>query len=1066
MIYAIFFKLAEAFIAYRKFGGKLMAVDHTYIKDGEYRLVKRYRLYTPGTMAHTAVKISSKDEHLYELLVDDLCTRVYLDIDGYGEGVDERVKKIIELFRKRYGSNIPVCVLKCHRKTKRSFHLTFPTLIFPSKEGVRDAVLRLCLENTEIFKDVDLGVYDKNRTMRTLNQSKKNKIVAENSPPLVYDDAIDGPVPDSFPGQWMIQHPSLFANQTRDPIKDAKEVISKIRGQQRKRKVVENPIEEDEKSAASPAKRVRKRRDRKGDYHINEDKDFLLPDAEKEKLKDHYNVFLNYAKSLTAFIDQETVVNWMVDAGEDKDGVSREERRDKHRSRLRDQDWPLNSWIKGDYAMSVIESILRLNVIDHRNKPDDIFMPEVNYSDDLPLMPMKTEEFPDWPVWENIKHINGDELSTSLRTSSKLDVPGAKNGVVVTGQMGAGKTKGIVDFIVDSVLLQRKNCTYISPRVLLVEQFTTALLKTLADKLRKGSSYRRGHGTPTFAIRIKFGGAEQFKSEIMLENENYRELVQTFKGKSIFADKERVDPSVPIIHIVVINSLYVHVRDTPNFKSELVVMDELAVIVGNYGMGTKDEKTPTKLGSFYIQRALSKVIDICEFLIFVDAGMSKNQLALCQRLLGLTEHFLKEETQLQLYKENQKRESLSSKKTGEMTERILKKNIKRRKTTLVKTVDDNKSVLNEKNFTRDEIKLGKNLLYKITDVVMKPSLFVCNNPLYNTIFEKIVFIENKDTFVARIIDSLNSGKFVAGAYSKAETMSQDLLKITANSKSKFVVPFCKPIFSDKIKNPGCVKTSLEAAPRSHIFTFTQKLGVGFSIENKDAFDEVYVHLECDQYSPNAADMVQLTARIRSIKSKTLFVHLRKNKPLRLNFKPNLEFAQKPLVEESVLHAVLNQHFWTEEIKKVLGKMSAACEMDYLRRFMRGFMGVTKVDGVVSYTMPEHEIDSARLTEGSLSVLNSNTERLKSTRQKYPADLYERHFHNTEVVRGETTYKRTILPRLIQEEPTDQLASDVMASQLEGGVESVTVPVADRTGEIACYSLQELAPEPFVAEYLA
>lgn len=1024
--------------------GFMLAMNNVRTKDGVTKISgMKYKVYhNAGEKNDVSVqqivqKIRFFDNHMYEVLNNKDPTRLYFDIDmeGYMDTEGEKfVKMLIREVRNKYPEkNTKVCVMTSHRTGKKSYHITFPEIIFKNSADVKTAVYSLLAEKDYLmsYNAIDKRVYTSNRCMRTLNQSKPTKDGEKGQPfELSADfDALE-PVEN---GDWLIQHKGFLPNtEAICSNMSQKQIIQRQKNMKRK-KFLGLDEEGPKTKKARHALLTR-------NYQIEKDGDFLLPENLKHELKDKsYPMFVAYCKNIAKFIPEDEVARWMTDLL--PDNVDYEESLKKHTENLRSKN-PVNSWIKGDYALGVLHLVLKLRVIDNRRTPS-LFVEEMGYKDDLPLLPRKVEGLEELPVWEEITPLNSDELSSALRKNLKTDAqaPDLHKGLIVSGQMGSGKTKGLVSYVCDTLLYKGKSSVYVSPRVLLAKQFTERLLSEIATKIHSSELKQKVKiHEIKFQISLKYRCAGEDKEEFACDNANVTTINHAIgqEEDEWFLTNGTIDPTIPSISIVVVNSLNGYMSKNPDLELQAVIFDEVAVINGNFGI--QDEKKGNETcENFFMQRGIEMVLENSRSYIFVDAGFSSNQVQLCKRQMGFYTGFLNKVKQLELEK------ALQNKKEKPLCEKKIKRRVYNRSmgdSVLVPSRD-----INGKPF---EVKM------------LKP-IFVCNNPEYDMIFNKIVFVEEKDTFLSMMIDSVKSGNVIAGAYSKAQTMSSDIATITANTTDKFVVPICNQIIESftSDERSKAMKDQIAMGKRADVFTFTQKLGVGFSLEERDSFDEMYIHIECDKYTPTAPDMVQLAARIRSITSKTIYVCIKTQDPIGMNFHPVLEFKPRPLEEPGRYTAVVKAHVWDDTIKKVMSKVYSAAVTDYTYRFLRGFMSITKSgeNGELNCKIPSVEINSEVLSTESKKIMKKNTTQLKEFRRGYNNETME-DFHHSKIrtAWGKKVHTQ-VCPKCVGDLPTR------VSDQLENGTHILQVEkINDRAGTFATWTIKEPTPISFIPTY--
>lgn len=711
----------------------------------------------------------------------------------------------------------------------------------------------------------------------------------------------------------------------------------------------------------------------KGTLILKRCEDFLVSDQIKEELKFINVDFINYSKSLTEFLPEDEVVKWMCELKEGEDGYYESVR--KHTEKLKNAKQQ-HGWIKGEFALSMLKTVLKIDVEDKRKEFGQLFMPELNYERDLPLLPTPCQELNEIPVWEKINCIESDNLSTELRVKMRTE-KNINRGVIISGQMGAGKTKGVINFITDNVLIHKKNAVYVSPRILLAKQFATRVIENLNRKCKKGSETRNRVKVKeiNFQMSMCYKGAIDDIQDITENNEKAKEITRFFDYRSWFHSSEKMQEGIPSISIVVVNSLHNHIRENKDVFPHIGIFDEIAVINGNFGM--KVSSDARELGTNEViniapemEFGIEWILDRAQTSIFIDAGFSQNQVDSCKRMMGFSVQNSSRQNQLIL----QKRLRETDAKGNELNERQCKRRINHRA--------EHGAVL----ATRYNEDCDEDLPPK--DIRMITPIFVCNDPKFDAIFKKIVIVDDKDTFLSLMIDSVNRGNCIATAYSKTKTMAHAIENIQANTQGKFVVPLCKQI----LKTTKETTDQIESGKKANVFAYTQKLGVGFSLEDKNAFDEVYMHVECDMYAPSSPDMVQLIARIRSVTTSTLYVHIAATEVTKLVMPP-ISFCTPPLLNaKSGLYAASHLHAWNSKMKIVLGKTRSAAVFDYVTRLVRGFLIVKKdAEKKLVYELPELVYNNEVLTKESSKVMKKNHKMLKDERSGYPDCRHKTYF---------------------------------------------------------------------------
>lgn len=187
---------------------------------------------------------------------------------------------------------------------------------------------------------------------------------------------------------------------------------------------------------------------------------------------------------------------------------------------------------------------------------------------------------------------------------------------------------------------------------------------------------------------------------------------------------------------------------------------------------------------------------------------------------------------------------------------------------------------------------------------------------------------------------------MAIAFSSTNDQRVVINKIKAQISDEIAVTQLNAMTAEKM---GLEKV-IQLAKKSHIFPFTQKLGVGYSIADKNAFDMLFLHTSATMFSPTAADMIQLSARIRSVTDQELFVFQKKN-----NHKHVIKKFPKPNYEacRDEMQALEETYVWGKNVKKMLSSYSPAAYADIYVRLVRGFTYISKMDtGKIQYQVPQ------------------------------------------------------------------------------------------------------------------
>lgn len=624
-------------------------------------------------------------------------------------------------------------------EVKQSYHLIFSNLIYKNWQEVRDVVHAMADKYPAAFTHVDLKIYTFDRLMRSLGQSKLvyNKRCAQQE----YENLTVEAENRMCQGEWIIQHHSFKPN--RQPIKDVKFASKYARAL-----VINKQLKargEEEKTIAQLVGKKRKLEEEREEVtafvEITDRTSIVDSMPDYDVLKNFYkkdgchNGAVKINKICMSLGDGEAT-NSLIKKNKEKIKQKKLEAAEKKKKINWGESSDPDSYVSHQFAVSMLDRMAKDVGVEDVRDHTQMFAPEMEYEKDLPLLPAKSDD----EVLKNVPAIpmvTTDSAGLCQELTKKLKVTCSdhsqikgKTGVCVTGQMGAGKTTGLAEFMIKRMVRSPCDMMYVAPRILLAQQFVSKLVevsKQHAKRLQALQINLRGSFCDDFMRQLKRENDWLNKTKIKLVLNDVREVTLEEKQK----------PEKYYIDVLVVNSLPTHNTETHRSSPRFLVLDELAVLNSSFCLDEKKEESGTVKPQKWMIANLCRVMKDVEGVIFVDAGLSERQMDLCERLMGLSEFTKSFEGQLDL-------QVLLNKKFTKTTinladAKIQVKDRLRKKRGYLAIVDNHTEFIKKVFFDR------------------KP-IFVCNDTKYPPIFKKINFIDDLDRWVYLIANAATNGK--------------------------------------------------------------------------------------------------------------------------------------------------------------------------------------------------------------------------------------------------------------------------------------------------------------------
>lgn len=599
----------------------IFAVDKIYkdTKDSKvvYRTIKNFCLIRKcgrggkiPSLYTLSRFIRSRDRHLNEVIQSKIPTKVFMDIDvPPGSKNFVGVHKIVQVVKDFYQTkDLQYEVLTTNYRTesnkeksvKQSYHLIFSNLIYKNWQEVRDVVYAMADQYPSVFAYVDLKIYTFDRLMRSLGQSK---LVHEKACiPQEYEVLSPEAERRKCDGEWIIQHHSFKPN--RSPLKGTKFASKHARAL-----VINKQLKfkgQQEKTIAQLVGKKRKleeeREEVTGFVEINSREDIVETLPEYDVLKTFYKK--TGCQNGTVLIDkickslrEGKVNNSLIKKNKERiEQKKLKAEKTKKKVNLADSADP-DSYVDHQFVLSMLDRMDKtISVVDMRDHTK-MFTPDMEYEKDLPLLPAKSDDkvlknVPSIPMVTTDSSGLCAELSKKLK-ATRVDANNVKGkvGVCVTGQMGAGKTTGLAEYMIKRMIHTPCDMMYVAPRILLAQQFVTKLVKIAKDQIRplhKMQINLRGSHCVDFIEQLKANNdwLDKSKNISLVLNDNQKVSLEEKKEEE---KKENEDKQF-YIDVLVVNSLPSHNTKTTRSSPKFLILDELAVLNSSFCMDGKNEE--------------------------------------------------------------------------------------------------------------------------------------------------------------------------------------------------------------------------------------------------------------------------------------------------------------------------------------------------------------------------------------------------------------------------------------------------------------------------------------------
>lgn len=829
--------------------------------------------------------IRARDQHIYEVVQNTLPARLFLDVEWKCDAStplkerQERLEEIFPLLRDfidREDSDERV-VLSCQRpnKEKASFHVIFPGVVMASIDSTMKRLVlgfKAWLEREghgRVSEIIDGKVYSKNRNFRLFNQSKHSD---DTKTPFTYDQESSHPqeaylhdvsrslVQLSTKGkkdaitlkledvETVLKTHKLVAASREEMKKRQKGAVMGTNGDWQMPAIVEK----------KPTTTQPKLCYRGGSVTIKEDSDLLtLLEAKTLRAMDFETVFIPVLVSLCASrrIDEDKLLTWIDSKSEQCNKYRLHYGMKKARPLL----------VSCQYAINVLSEAYD-EVIDER--------PEVRCKDPM----VKVIEPQSGGEWQEIHA--GDELRKRLtkemwHTDKKTDKE-KKQTYIVGGKMGVGKTQAVLEYLVNRALKKHTKVIYVAPRISLVDQITLMTRDIRDARLTESAAKKKRHTNTTKSVT----------REINME-------VHAMHGKT---DKDK-RPNIrdedlgewdSVITVVCVNSLH-RIDYTPH----VVVVDEANTVMGNifinfnqhmnhYTPPEKNddgkEKDLLRLDTDMACMArLAQNMQCASGVIIMEAAFNRHLIESCmsmRRCGDAVDLKMKKKKKggpkvlapREAHKKKEKKKSKKKRTKKEIQWKMSAGERKRMK----------QFVRNCRRRNTVATMMGGKMYMETPPVMFS----VCNTE-YGMMIEHLEEYDDAPTLKLDILYTIYGERKTCIIYTSTARESRCIETYIKAQASNNKMPLVLTVNSDVMKVEGGddAEAFMDNAAQSYGVIITNVLSCGYSYTATE-MDIAYAFFNFSMGAPPLPDMVQLCARFRRVKSKTLRYNVSGNRILK------------------------------------------------------------------------------------------------------------------------------------------------------------------------------------------
>eukprot|EP00058_Branchiostoma_floridae_P005680 XP_002591168.1 hypothetical protein BRAFLDRAFT_105370 [Branchiostoma floridae] len=887
---------------------------------------------TSGNKFFTVVtvdKLSSidygTDRHRYEILEPEKPTRLYMDIDWPMSNGPVPLGPIIEGVWAYLGKEVEESIAKAAcvvtirdcfifeskklNATKYSYHLTFPHIILPcvktlaglaimkdfvlgfveflrEKRGI-DVSIWKTIRGSQMERRkslIDTLVYSRDQNFRMCGQSKKD---SHNPFARIYPPDIPSAGKDASM-EW-----SDFYNQLPS--------FQVTLSEELYRTIVPLTVPVLETKCGNCARRPRGERDEvaKGMYaqlwpgqpgtkQIEVLRSEELCDLiDGDVLRDHFtNLFLPALISLitSGDIPHDKIVTWCNSSNLSK--VTRwirdvESYVERHTSCL--DPYPCAKII------TIIEHVYDIKIVDCRQL--ESWREKVMDLGDPWLLP-KPDMF---------TMVEGDEgLRQRLHMITKTDskyygMPNSRRRLFrITGNMGSGKTKGLICYIADLLLnighkqhldffprhkthpSHLHTITIVCPRIVMVDQYVARLRDRLAYLIQLYPSLKRR------VNRISFRAYHSNNTSCYdkwREHDRKRSIARSrmlsrkhealtcrhdtpYTYPHILVDEGAKDSNAinhPVVNVVCVNSLH-HLEGPP---PDVLVLDEMIMIMGNMFINNKP------VPDTQIVTSLTALLQTTRLTFFLEARMVREAVdaytKLWQRLPEITSQTI------DLWsKELPLITGMDVPRLKQWICRIRETNV--RKQSKFKQSDNSGDI----SACGSKIAVERPVYSSHTQSVWieQTPTNICVVSTHPPIINQIVTYRSRDDLVTHLISNAMAGNKVlvlTSTQGQAHAIGSAFVGF-ATAKGRIPIPPVQVATKDRTSDvgyPGILEV-IKRVPKYNLTAMTNVVGAGPSFE-ESGIDDVYLLYKPGKTCPPLHDMIQLSGRARSVMRRTLHV---------------------------------------------------------------------------------------------------------------------------------------------------------------------------------------------------
>ena len=883
---------------------------------------KKFSVLDPDTWHET---IFTRDVNAYEVLLNQTPTRLFMDIDSPVENGDVDVKELLrelKQFTHARDQFQRVIVLTSHSSTKFSYHLIFPHAVFSSvntdmklfvwsfsnwycEQHIHDkrSNFMFCTKTGNPKCVLDHCVYSANRCFRLCGQSKRGK----RSPPLniihslSFDSArvedtvlqraglkvsLNGAIlGEMLPSTIPFPMKALRYKQrynTTNPESDPKSVSGKYTTYARRnnndtnRSVTWRSMTNGKLCVTY---NVHTSTGIKKVLHVRSDIDIIsVLDGRQLRLVGFQECFLPILESLATSdeLSDDQLIEWIGKGSRERSSVLLNAARAKPLSsgyRVEGFDCTTLN-VTCEYALKFLNNTEHWNVMDLR--PGDRRIRDKNGNKKENTTSREIDRWAYPTAQAGFKVLQSNELrpwlSTILNQDNKFKNTANQRRRLfrVTGKMGSGKTTGILQYAVAQLREGRvNNVVYLAPRQILA-QMTASRVRNMRPQIISTARHKFNHllyhhGSPDkTAVYQRRSGRHYYGEEIHSVISKYDD------GEKYMYARERNFVSACINSIECVPQ-----------NPDILIVDEIGMSVGNmflnWNRHAKDtiDFEASEDGAKVPGHGVAKMTNDLELIEKIAHVMRNSRLTfllearMTKKLVDAYSAVYKWPTTMHNY--------LTNIRHGD------------------KIPNGHSNVKSWKRWVSDKTKKSNAcsgsappvpkycketnsacLEHSPVDVMIHNDLSGNGSDVKRlTIFDKVIEHPNHRSIKARIVaatvyENRTAAVYVSSASAGARVI-KDIQAMCADKGLKNT-PHIRYVTAETLVAVKDRTASVtEYIKEARVIVISNVIGAGPSYDQPNAFDEAYMIVDCSLLCPPVFDMIQLSARIRSIISKTLHV---------------------------------------------------------------------------------------------------------------------------------------------------------------------------------------------------